>query len=325
MAIVDNLRTRRGFFGWSLLVDLALIAAAVAVYFLFPFSLGFATRVLIVILFVLSLDLILGYAGVASLGHAAMFGTGAYAAGLFSIHISRDPLLGLGAAALAGAAIAFVSGLLLMRTRGLTLLMMTIAIALMLQEVANKARDITGGADGLRGIRLDPILGIWRFDFVGKTGYVYALVVLVLAFIVLRVVVASPFGLSIRGIHDSTPRMRAIGAPVYWRLVQVYTLAGGIAGLAGGLSAQITGLVSIEAFNFTFSAEALIMLILGGAGRLYGAILGTVVFMVVHHWASAVDPYNWLFLIGAMVLAVVFVAPQGLMTIARLWQRGPGK
>ena len=295
------------------LVLAALLAAAVGAYFLFPYNLSFLTRVVIMMIFVLSLDLVLGFAGIATLGQAALYGTGAYAAGLCAVHLSADPLLGLAVGALAGAAVAFVSGLLLMRAHGLTLLMLSIAVAQVMQEIANQARPLTGGADGLGGILMDPVLGVWEFDFVGQTGYIYAVCVLFAVLGFLKVLTASPFGLMARGIHASPARMRAIGTPVYRRLVIVYVVGGAIAGIAGALAAQITELVSLEVYSFSLSAEAVIMLILGGAGRLYGAIIGTAIFMSVHHVAASVDPFNWLFIIGALVLGVVFFVPSGLL------------
>lgn len=293
---------------------LLLLVLVVALYFALPFNLAFLTRILIMVVLVLSLDLVLGYAGIATLGQAALYGVGAYAAGLFAIHIWADPVVGLLVGAGAGAIFAFVSGLVLMRTQGLTLIMLTIAVASICLEIANKARDLTGGADGLRGIRMEPVLGFFDFDFIGKTGFWYALVVVALVFVFLSLLTRAPFGLSLRGIHESTERMAAIGVSVYWRRVTAYTIGGGIAGIAGALSAQITQLVSLESFSFTLSAEALIMLILGGTGRLYGAVLGTLIFMFVHHWAAANDPFNWLFVIGALVLAVVFFVPKGIIS-----------
>ncbi len=311
-------------FRTRLLLDLVLIGIGGAAFFLFPENLGFVTRVLIMIIFVLSLDLVIGYAGIATLGHAALFGSGAYAAGLFAVYVSADPLIGLAMGIIAGAVIAFLSGLILLRAGGLTLLMLSIAIAQILQEIANKERPLTGGSDGLLGIDMDPIFGIFAFDFFGRTGFWYVFVVLVMVFFLLKLVVASPFGLAARGIHESPARMRAIGTPVYWRLVGIYTLAGAIAGIAGALSAQVTELVSLEALGFTLSAEALIMLILGGTGRLYGAIFGTVIFMSVHHWAASIDPFNWLFVIGGLVLVVVYFVPEGLLGLPaklRQWLR----
>ncbi|SIR30479.1 amino acid/amide ABC transporter membrane protein 2, HAAT family [Rhizobium sp. RU35A] len=298
-----------------LLPEVVMLTLAIAAYFAFPYDLALVTRFLIMILFVLSLDLVLGYAGIATLGHAALYGTGAYAAGLFAVHVSGDPIIGLAVGGAAGALLAFASGLLLMRVHGLTLLMLSIAVTLICQEIANKARDLTGGADGLRGIRMEPVLGLFKFDFVGRTGYWYTLVVVCLCYALLKIVTVSPLGLSIRGVRDSAARMVAIGSPVYWRLVTAYTIGGAIAGIAGALAAQVTQLVSLEAYAFNLSAEALIMLILGGAGRLYGAVIGVAIFMTVHHVAAAVDPFNWLFVIGAMVLAVVFFVPKGILDL----------
>lgn len=309
-----------------LLAEAVMLACAVAAFYAFPYDLALITRFLVMILFVLSLDLVLGYAGIATLGHAALYGTGAYAAGLFAVHVSGDPLVGLAVGAIAGAVLAFVSGLILMRSHGLTLLMLSIAVTLMCQETANKARDLTGGADGLRGIRMEPVLGMFKFDFIGRTGYWYALAVVVVCYAVLKIVTLSPLGLSVRGIKDSAARMVAIGSPVYWRLVTVYTIGGAIAGVAGALAAQVTQLVSLESYAFNLSAEALIMLVLGGAGRLYGAVIGVVIFMTVHHVASAVDPFNWLFIIGALILGVVFFVPSGVLGIPKaisdLFRRG---
>ncbi len=308
-----------------LVAPLLLALLGVALFLLFPYNLAFATRMIVMVIFVLSIDLVLGFAGIATLGQAAMYGAGAYAAGLFAIHVWADPLAGLLVGAGAGAALALVSALVLMRTAGLTLIMLTIAIASICHEIANQARWLTGGADGLRGIRPGPVLGLFEFDFIGTTGYWYAFGVAALVFGLLWRLTRSPFGLSLRGIHESPARMAAIGAPVYWRRVAAYGIGGGIAGIAGAVAAQVTQLVSLESFAFSLSAEALIMLILGGTGRLYGAVIGTLIFMTVHHTAAANDPFNWLFVIGAMVLAVVFFLPMGLITLPSALTRLGGR
>ncbi|WFU12862.1 branched-chain amino acid ABC transporter permease (plasmid) [Rhizobium sp. CB3090] len=297
---------------WPMVI---VVLAACAAFFLFPYDLALLTRIVIMMVFVLSFDLVLGYAGVATLGHAAMYGCGAYAAGLVALHISSDPLVGLLVGALAGALIAWLSGLVLMRTNGMTLLMISIAVAMVLQEAASKARWLTGGADGLAGITVSPIFGRFEFDFVGQVAFIYSVCILFGVLLFCRLVVGSPFGLALRGIKGSSSRMRAMGTPVYRRKVTVYVLAGAIAGMAGALAAQVTGLVGIEVFNFSLSADVMVMLILGGAGRLYGAIIGTLIFMVVHHVAASIDPFNWLFVIGAMLLIVVFALPQGLISL----------
>ncbi|MFB9952992.1 branched-chain amino acid ABC transporter permease [Rhizobium puerariae] len=305
---------------------LVLIAGASIAFVLFPYDLAFLTRIVIMMILVLSFDLILGYAGIATLGHAAMYGCGAYAAGLVSVHLSPDPLVGLAVGALAGAAISWASGLVLLRTHGMTLIMISIAITMMLQEAASKARWLTGGADGLPGISVSPLLGFFEFDFVGQVAFIYSVCVLIAVFVFCRLFAGSPFGLGLKGIRESASRMRAIGTPVYRRKVTVYVIAGGIAGIAGALAAQITGLVGIEVFNFSLSADVMVMLILGGAGRLYGALVGTLIFMSVHHVAASIDPFNWLFVIGIMLLLVVFVLPSGLTSlpgrVALLFRRG---
>lgn len=298
--------------------ELTILLAGVVLFLLMPYSLGFVTRVIIFAILVLSLDLVLGYAGIATLGQAALYGTGAYAAGLFAVHLSGNPLAGLVVGAFAGAGMAALSGSLLMRLSGLKLLVMTIAVAQICQEVANKMRGVTGGSDGLSNILVDPLPGGFQFDFVGQTGYWYAFAVMMAIVLLMRVLTKSPLGLSARGIHQSEARMNAIGAPVYRRRLVIYTIGGAIAGIAGALSAQITGLVSIDALGFIISAEAVLMLVLGGQGRIYGAIIGAAAFLSIQHYASGIDPFNWLFFVGAMVLLVVMVLPSGLIGLLTL-------
>lgn len=305
----------------SLFLPAIMVLIAVGLYYLFPYDLAFLTHTLILIILVLSIDLILGYAGIPTLGQAALFGGGAYAAALFAIHLSANPIAGLLVGAMAGGILALISGVLVLRTNGLTAIMLTIAFAQICAEVVNRARDLTGGSDGLRVREIEPLFGLFAFDFTGQTGYWYALAVLIIVFALLSKIVNSPFGHSLRGISESPARMRAIGSPVYFRQVVAYMIGGCIAGIAGALSAQITQLVSLETLTFSLSAEALIMLILGGTGRLYGAVIGTFIFMLVHHIAAANDPFNWLFVIGAMILLVVFFLPSGLISLPSILQK----
>ena len=298
-----------------LAAEACLVAAVVAAFLLFPDNLGLLTRILVTMVLVLSIDLVLGYAGIVTLGQSALFGAGAYAAGLFALHVDADPLAGLAAGALGGAALAFASGLLVLRRTGLTLLILTIAVAQIAQEIANQARSVTGGADGLSGIEVGPLLGRFAFDLAGNTSYWYAVAVVVAVFALLRVIVASPLGLSARGLRENPARMAAIGAPVYRRRLVLYTIGGGIAGVAGALSAQVTEIVSPGSFAFVVSAEAVLMLVLGGAGRLYGALLGPLVFMGLQSVASAANAYTWLSVIGVLILTVVFALPKGLLDL----------
>jgi len=290
-----------------------VLAAGLAAWFALPDQLGLLTRLFTTALLVLSLDLVVGIAGLATLGQAALFGAGAYAAGIFALRVMADPLVGLVVGIGAGAAVALASGAFLLRYQGFTLLMLTVAVAQIMASLASKARDWTGGDDGLTGFAPGPLLGRFAFDLEGRTAALYALAVLVLGLYVARRVVGSPFGLAVRGIHENRARMAALGTPVFARLLAMYTLAGALAGAAGALSAQTNAIVGLDSLGFALSAEALVMLVLGGSGRLSGALVGATVFTLLHHTASSVNPYHWLFVIGGVLMAVVLVPP------ARAW------
>jgi branched-chain amino acid transport system permease protein len=305
---------------WSW-IDILPFAIAVVTYFAAPGYLPLGTQVMIQIAFAMSLDLALGYGGIDSLGHVAFFGTGAYAAGLFAMHVNGDPILGLAVAAVAGAFIGLVTGPLVLRTRGLTLVMLTLAVATMLQELANAngMHPITGGADGLFGFNVGPVFGIFPFDIAGRVGYWYGLGVVAFVFLMSKLVVNSPFGLAIRGIRDNPVRMRMLGVSVTRRLVTLYCISGALAAIAGGLSAQVTTLVGLDSLAFLLSGNALVMLILGGTGSLYGAMIGATVFVVLSDRAAAIDPFNWLFAIGALLILTVRFAPQGVVGLVTDW------
>lgn len=289
---------------------LILLGVGLVAWWALPEQLGLLTRIAITALFVLSLDLVVGIAGLATLGHAALFGVGAYAAGSFALRVHGDPLLGLAVGTGAGALLALASGTFLLRYHGFTFLMLTVAIAQIMLSLAQKARDWTGGDDGLSGFVMGPLLGRFAFDLEGRTAALYALAVLVLGYYLARRVVDSPFGLAVRGIHENRARMAALGTPVTARLLATYTFAGALAGAAGALSAQTNAIVALDSLSFALSAEALVMLILGGAGRLHGALIGAAIFTLLHHTAASINPYHWLFVVGAALMAVVLVPPQ---------------
>ncbi len=289
----------------------------VVAYFVFPSDLALLSQIAITALFAISLDLILGYAGIVSLGHAAFFGLGAYGAGMLARNGFGDPLLGLVAAGGLAAVVGFVSSFLVLRGADLTRLMVTLGVALMLYEAANKATRFTGGLDGLQGIEMTPLLGRFGFDMLGKTGYIYCVVVLFVLFWVARRIVHSPFGLSLQGIRLNLSRMPALGTPVSARLVAIYTLGAAYAGIAGGLLTQTTQFVSIDVLSFSRSAELLLIVVLGGTGSLYGAMLGAIVFMTVHHVLSGLNPQYWQFWLGLVLIAVVLFARDGLMGALR--------
>ncbi len=282
-------------------------------YFVFSDQLPFASQILITILYALSLDLVLGFAGIITLGQAAFYGTGAYAAGIYAVHVSQDPLSGLLVAGAAAALVGVLSGLVILRTHGLTQLMLTLAFATLLAEAANKASFITGGNDGLQGIEIDPIAGLFRFDMFGRTGYLYCLIVLFLGWLGLRVLLASPFGQSLVGIRENVTRMHALGAPVAGRLLIAYAIGAALAGIAGGLLAQTTQFVGQSVLSFERSGEIVIILVFGGIGRIYGAFVGAAIYMIAQDQLAKSDPEFWNFWIGAILVLTVLFARGGLL------------
>jgi branched-chain amino acid transport system permease protein len=295
--------------------ELALWPLAVAVYFLADTYLTLGAQILVMILYALSLDLIVGYAGIVTLGHAAFFGLGAYTAGILAVRGFGEPIAGLLLAGLVSGAGGLISGAVILRTRGLTLVMLTLAVLLMLNEVANRANWLTGGADGLFGFQVWPLLGRFRFDIYGRTAYWYCLIVLFLGWLFVRMLVHSPFGRSLTGIRENARRMHAVGAPVRRRLVMAYTISAALAGISGALLAQTTQSVALSMIDLDRSGTVLVMLILGGVGRLYGAFVGVPVFMLAQDTLAKQDPTYWLFWIGVTVVAVVLFARGGILGI----------
>ncbi len=283
------------------------LVLAVVVYVYFPDQLPLGARMAYMAIFVMSLDLVVGYAGLATLGHCAMFGAGAYAAGLWATHVSNDPLMGLCVGAMAGSLVATLSGFFLLRYQGLTFLMMTIAVSQILQNGASKWRDWTGGDDGLSGFSMGKVLGLASFDLQGRVAFLYATVMMLVCLWLMRRIMGSPFGMACVGIHENRLRMVALGSSVSSHLRRIYAVAGFFAGLAGALAAQINQIVGLDTLGFDLSAEALVMLVLGGPGHLHGAIAGTLVFMGIHHMASSINPYHWLFIIGGLLVTVVLM------------------
>ena len=293
-------------------LEIAFWLVAVALFFALPDYRVLGSQILITGLFALSLDLILGYAGIVSLGHAAFFGLGAYAAALLAKNGIADPLLGLVAGAIVAAIAGYVISFLVVRGNDLTRLMVTIGIGLMLWEAANKASFITGGVDGL-SFTAGKLFGIWSFDLGGKAAYLYSLAVVFVVFVFAKRLVDSPLGLSLRGIREGGKRMPAIGAPVVTRLQTIFTIAAGMAGIAGALLAQTTQFAGIDSLGFPRSAELMIMLVLGGTGRLYGGLIGAAIFMIAHDYLSSIDPVYWEFWIGFLLVVIVLFAQGGIL------------
>jgi branched-chain amino acid transport system permease protein len=277
-----------------------------------PNYLSLASQIAITALFALSLDLILGYAGIVSLGHAAFFGIGAYTAGLLSKHYFGEPLTGLLIAGIVSGVGGYAMSHVIVRFRHLALIMLTLGLGLLLHEAANSASALTGGADGLQGIRVGTLFG-FRFDMFGRTAYAYSLAVLFICFLLARRIIHSPFGLALRGIRENAARMPAIGAPSRAHLRKVYTIAAVMAGIAGALLTHTTSTVSLEVLSFGRSADVLVILILGGAGRLYGGIVGAIIYMVARDQFSGINPQYWYFWIGLLLVAVVMFLPNGIL------------
>jgi branched-chain amino acid transport system permease protein len=292
---------------WSPL-EIAFWVFAFASIWLFPGKHLILTETAILGLFAMSLDLILGYAGILSLGHAAFFGFAGYFAGLVAKYgLIDEPVIALICSGVVAAALGFVTSFLVLRGSDLTRLMVTLGVALMLREVANHFSDLTGGADGLQGVTIAPILGMFRFDLFGHTGYIYCLIVLFVCFVIARRIVYSPFGLSLRSVKGNPLRSAAIGIPVNSRLVAIYTVAAGFAGIAGGLLTQTTAFCSLDVLSLERSADLLLVLIIGGTGYLYGGLIGAVIYKFLQDWIASLTPQYWQFWIGLVLVVIVLV------------------
>jgi branched-chain amino acid transport system permease protein len=290
---------------------------ALGFYFAFPRYLGFGTELLVTVLFAISLDLALGYAGIVTLGHAAFFGAGAYAVGMLAKHeIWTEPISGLVIAAVVAGAVGLASGLVLLRTTGLTLLMLTLCTMGLLEELANMGAEVTGGFDGLDSLPIKPIFGTFEFDVLySSTQYLYVLAVLFVCFLFVRMLVYSPFGHSLTGVRENTLRMHAVGAPVRWRLVLCYAISAALAGVAGALWAQANAYVNLSVLGLDRAATVLIVLVLGGYGRLYGGIVGAVAYITLAHFLSKLYPTAWQLGLGILLMAIALFARGGILGI----------
>lgn len=301
--------------------EFGIVAALAVSWFVLPTHSLIATEILVLALFALSLDLVLGYAGVVSLGHAAFFGVGAYGAALFAKHVMPDPLVGLAFAMGLSALLGLVTSPLILRGSDLTRLMVTLGVASVLYELANRFDQWTGGADGLQGVVMGPLLGRFEFDLQGRVAHAYALVVLLVALYLCRRLVHSPFGVSLQALRDNRLRASAIGIHVNARIVAVYTWAGALAGAAGALLAQTTGFASLDVLEFHRSADVLLVLVIGGTGYLYGGIVGAVAFKLLHDLLAAWTPQYWTFWIGAFLVVLMLVGRDRLLRPWTWWRR----
>jgi branched-chain amino acid transport system permease protein len=294
---------------WEPIMWLLAFAAPLA----FPTHALLVSEIAITALFAMSLDLILGYTGIVSLGHAAFFGMGAYSAALFAKLVMPDPLVGLLVATVLATALGAVCSFTIQRGSDLTRLMVTLGVGLIMYELANKLDWLTGGADGLQGAVIAPVLGLFEFDLGGKTAAWYSLAVTLVLFMLMRRWVHSPFGAGLKAIRDNRLRASSIGINVGLRLGVIYTLAASVAGAAGALMAQTTGFASLDLFAFDRSADLLLVLVIGGTGWLWGGIAGAVVFKIMHSVISSITPQYWTFWIGLFLVVLVLVGRERLM------------
>ena len=301
------------------------LAAALACWFVFPEDLSLGTSVLVMVILVLSFDLLLGFAGVLSLGHAVFFGLGAYVAGWLALAGWTEPISAALAGMAAAALLALLVGPFLLRLTGLPLMMVTLALGAMVFEAGHKASRWTGGDDGLSGISFAPVFGRFDWGLGGATSYLYTLGWLVLVFVLLKRIVASPFGVVLQGIRENAGRMRLIGNPVLPQLTVAYAIASGLAGLAGALFTQANAFVGVGVLAIDTSVDVLVMLVLGGVGGLHGALVGAPLYMLLKHFTQQWNPFYWMLIIGVLLVAVVLSGRGGMLGVLRGGLRGLGR
>lgn len=314
----DSILSRHG---WRI-VDFVWLAIALAAYFVVPQYLTLGTSILVMVMLVLSFDLLLGYAGVLSFGHAVFFGMGAYVAGWLALAGWSEPISAALIGGLSAAVLAAVLGPFILRLTGLPLLMVTLAFGVLVYEAAHKATGITGGDDGLSGIQIAPIFGTFEWGLGGSTSYLYVLAWLVVVFTLLKRVVSSSFGIALQGIRENPARMRLIGNSVIPHLTIAYVISGAVAGVAGALFTQSNAFVGLGVLALDTSVDVLVMLVLGGIGSLYGALVGAPLYMLLKHFTSQWNPFYWMFVIGLLLITVVLAGRGGALGLMQgLWQR----
>ena len=313
----DNLQKQVRMKWWEPVIWLLAFAAPMV----FPSYSALVNEIAILALFAVSLDLVLGYAGIVSLGHAAFFGLGAYTAALFCKHVMPDPHVGLLVAMAVAAVLGLAASLTVLRGTDLTRLMVTLGVALLLAELANKLDWLTGGTDGIQGLQFSPVLGKFEFDLAGHTASYYSMGVLLILFLVARRIVNSPFGGTLKAIRDNRLRAMAIGVPVHARLIAVYTVAAAMAGAAGALFTQTSGFASIDVLEFHRSADVMLMLVVGGTGWLYGGVLGAIVFRLIQDFLSQITPQYWTFWLGLFLVVLVLVGRDRLLKPWTWWRK----
>ena len=322
---LDRAQAASGYFArlarWNV-YEIVFWLALAGLYFVPSVDRVLMSQIFIWGLFAMSLDILLGYRGIPSLGHAAFFGVGAYVAGYCGKFGWTEPISALGFAMVTAAILGWLTGKLVQRVAGVGLLMVTLGLNLILYDLVQRSTDITGGDDGMQGIVIAPVLGLFEFDFYGRTAFWYALVMSFVLFLFARAVVKSPFGLALLGARENARRMIMLGAPVEDDVSRAFALAAALAAAAGALLTQTTQFVSPSALSFQRSADVLVILIIGGTGRLYGGFIGALVFLFLRDWLAAISPVFWYFWIGLLLVLVVSFFRKGLLpSVEALWER----
>ena len=311
-------RERARFSWW----EIAFWLAWVAMFFVPGANLALLGQVLIWGLFAMSLDLVLGYRGIPSLGHAAFFGIGAYTAGFLGKYGWTEPISALLLAGLLAGVVGLLTGRIVRGLHGVGLLMVTLGLNLLLYDYVHRATELTGGDDGLQGITIAPVLGLFRFDMRGYVAYVYVLVVVFIIFLLVRALVQSAWGLALLGARDNQRRMTMLGAPVAGDMTWAFGISAAIAGVAGALLTQTTQFTSPEVMSFQRSADLLVVLVIGGAAMLYGGFVGALVYVVLRDQLAALNPIYWYFWIGLLLVLIVAFFRTGILPSLRtLWLR----
>jgi branched-chain amino acid transport system permease protein len=296
-------------------MNVAFVAATMLLpLILTTYGLKLTSEVLIISIFVMSLGLIMGFAGLVSLGHAAFFGVGAYTVALLGQHVGNTYVLLIAAVILSGIA-AFLSGLLFVRSSGAYFLMITLAFGQMLYAIAYKWEGVTGGADG-KAVSAGFDLGFGTIE--SRLGFYYvAAVGFFICYFLLRMFISSPLGKGVRGVKENESRMTALGYNTRHYKLIVYSLSGMMAGLAGGLYAYFNQYVSPDLLHWMFSGQALIMVIVGGAGTLLGPAIGSAFFVILQNYISSYTD-RWPMIMGLIFVTLVLYGRGGIIHIASL-------
>lgn len=297
-----------------LLAWLALVAGLAAVPLMGDYSTGLVGEILVFSIFAMSLDLLIGYTGLLSFGHAAFFGISAYTVVILGVHLGISGWIGLFAGIVVSALLAAIIGFFSIRVTGIPFLMLTMAFAQLLMSVAITWRTVTGGTDGLSGFRRPSLFG-WSLDERTVQFYVVAAGFLFVLWF-LRRLIASPLGSIFIGIRENEQRMRAAGYPVDRFKLIAFTLAGALAGIGGALYALQNAFVSSDILHWSLSGDAIIMVILGGVGTVIGPAFGAAIFLMLKHVVSSHTEY-WMLAVGAIFILCVMFLPLGFWGVVR--------